>query len=65
MSNKAIFLGRDKAIRDYNIDLSQNFAIGDKPRDCAICEVTECQGRTDLLGAAREITGKEITGKSR
>ena len=55
----------EKAIRDFNIDLSQSFAIGDKPRDCTICEVTECRGRTDLIDAAREITGKEITGKSR
>ena len=48
----------EKAIRDFSIDLSQSFAIGDKPRDCAICEVKECQVKTDFLDAAREITGK-------
>ena len=34
----------ERAIKDFNIDLSQSFAIGDKPRDCAICEVTNCRG---------------------
>ena len=38
----------EKAIRDFSIDLSQSFAIGDKPRDCPICEVTECQGKTEF-----------------
>lgn len=34
----------EKAVSDYNIDLSQSFAIGDKMRDCAICEETTCRG---------------------
>ena len=34
----------ERAIKDFDIDLSQSFAIGDKPRDCAICEVTNCRG---------------------
>ncbi len=34
----------EKAIKDFNIDLSQSFAIGDKIRDCAICETTDCHG---------------------
>lgn len=33
-----------QAIVDYNIDLSKSYAIGDKIRDCAICENTECRG---------------------
>lgn len=34
----------NQAIKDFNIDLSQSFAIGDKIRDCAICETTQCRG---------------------
>ena len=33
-----------KAVVDYAIDLSQSYAIGDKIRDCAICESSECKG---------------------
>ena len=34
----------NQAIRDFDIDLSQSFVIGDKIRDCAICEKTDCRG---------------------
>ena len=34
----------DQAIRDYNIDISLSYAIGDKLRDCAVCENTSCKG---------------------
>lgn len=33
-----------QAIKDFKLDLSSCFAIGDKIRDCAICEETECKG---------------------
>lgn len=33
-----------KAIKDYDIDLSKSYAVGDKIRDCAICEQSECKG---------------------
>ncbi len=33
-----------RAIADHDIDLSQSYAIGDKIRDCAICETTDCKG---------------------
>ena len=33
-----------QAVIDHNIDLSRSYAIGDKIRDCAICETTECKG---------------------
>ncbi len=32
------------AITDYDIDLSQSYAIGDKIRDCIICVTTDCKG---------------------
>ena len=34
----------EQAILDHDIDLSQSYAIGDKIRDCAICETTPCRG---------------------
>ena len=32
------------AVRDFQIDLKQSYAVGDKLRDCAICRETECRG---------------------
>ena len=34
----------EEAIEDFDIDLSQSFAIGDKIRDSVICEKTSCRG---------------------
>lgn len=34
----------EQAIIDYDVDLSRSYAIGDKIRDCAICESTPCKG---------------------
>ena len=34
----------NQAIKDYDLDLSKCYAIGDKIRDCAICESTACNG---------------------
>ena len=34
----------EEAIKDFDIDLSQSYAIGDKIRDSAICENTSCRG---------------------
>lgn len=34
----------EQAIREYNIDLTESFVIGDKIRDCAICRITSCRG---------------------
>ena len=34
----------EQAIKDYNIDLSQSYTIGDKIRDCAICKGNGCKG---------------------
>lgn len=33
-----------KAVDDFNIDLSLSYAIGDKIRDCALCEDSMCRG---------------------
>ena len=34
----------EKAVIDHHISLAKSYAIGDKIRDCAICERTECKG---------------------
>ncbi len=34
----------ERAVEDFNIDLSHSYVIGDKIRDCAICKTTECHG---------------------
>lgn len=34
----------EQAVCEHDIDLSQSYAIGDKIRDCAICESTPCRG---------------------
>ena len=33
-----------QAVEDFSLDLAQCFAVGDKIRDCSICENTMCQG---------------------
>lgn len=33
-----------QAVADFDIDYGQSFAIGDKLRDCAVCETTACRG---------------------
>ncbi|MBR0070311.1 MAG: HAD family hydrolase [Synergistaceae bacterium] len=53
----------ERAVHDFNIDLSRSYAIGDKERDIAICSVSECKGfliGRDVLSlyeAAEIITG--------
>ena len=34
----------EQAVKDFDIDISNSWAIGDKIRDCAICERTGCKG---------------------
>ncbi len=34
----------ERAIKDFDIDISCSWTIGDKIRDCSICEKTECKG---------------------
>ncbi len=34
----------ERAVREFNIDLSKSYAIGDKERDCSICFKSECRG---------------------
>lgn len=57
----------NQAVEDFDIDLAQSFAIGDKRRDCAICEMTACRGfligeneDVEILAAAKEGKYKNI-----
>lgn len=34
----------EQAIREFDIDISSSIAIGDRIRDCAICDVYGCRG---------------------
>ena len=34
----------EQAIEEFNVDLSQSYAIGDKIRDSSICKNTSCKG---------------------
>lgn len=34
----------ERAIRDFDVCVSDSWSIGDKIRDCAICEATACRG---------------------
>lgn len=34
----------EQAVKDFNLDIGNCFAIGDKIRDCAICNSTPCHG---------------------
>ena len=60
-----------QAIRDYDIDLGQSYAIGDKIRDCAICETTECKGyligkneKNEVICSVRQGANKNVRYES-
>lgn len=49
-----------QAVHDFNINLDDSYAIGDKIRDCAICKSTGCHGfliadneRADIIEAVK------------
>ena len=56
-SNTGLF---EQAVKDFDIDLSKSFAIGDKIRDLAICEKSEC--KVFLIGSNEKT---EIIKKAR
>nr|MCR4891385.1 HAD hydrolase-like protein [Lachnospiraceae bacterium] len=55
----------EQAVKEYDIDLGKSFAIGDKIRDCAICQVTDCQGFLIGNNEKDEIIGDVKAGKVR
>ena len=56
----------ERAVHDFDIDLSLSYAVGDKERDCSICLKSECRGFLigrdveSLHEAAEIITGGDI-----
>ncbi len=52
-----------QAIADYNIQLSKSYAIGDKIRDCAICEQTVCKGLLVGVNERSDIIEKVKNGE--
>jgi D-glycero-D-manno-heptose 1,7-bisphosphate phosphatase len=50
-----------KAIHEHNISIEKCWTIGDKIRDCQICEITECRGF--LIGENEDIEVIEAVQK--
>lgn len=57
-----------QAIKDYDLDLSHCYAIGDKIRDCAICEDSECKGflvdsneKQSVIDAVKQYVYKNVS----
>lgn len=53
----------EQAVKDFDIDLSKSFAIGDKIRDLAICEKSDCKGFLIGNNEKSEIIEKARNGK--
>ena len=51
-----------QAILDFNIQIGQSYAIGDKIRDCAICKETVCKGFLIGQNEAVEVIEKVMRG---
>jgi D-glycero-D-manno-heptose 1,7-bisphosphate phosphatase len=52
-----------KAVAEYDIDLNKSWTIGDKIRDCAICEKSECRGILIGNNEKTEVIDDVIAGK--
>ncbi len=58
----------ETAVRDLNIDLAKSFAIGDRLRDCCICQKSNCRGfvigNTESLDTIQKIKSGDIINVS-
>ena len=54
-----------QAIEEFEIDLSKSYAVGDKIRDCSICEKTQCRGFLIEESEKPEIIDEVKTGQKR
>ncbi len=58
----------ERAVRDFDLDLSACYAVGDRLRDCAVCRGTACRGylvgRTEPESVIRAVSEGEIPGVS-
>lgn len=55
----------EQAIKDFDIALEKSYAIGDKIRDCCICETTPCHGFLIAENENREIIDAVKAGEYR
>ena len=55
----------EQAIAEYDLDINQCHAIGDKIRDCAICKETGCRGFLIDENEKKEIIDNVKAGKYR
>lgn len=53
----------EQAMGEFNIDMKSSIAIGDKIRDCAVCEKYECQGYLVGSNEKQEILADVFDGK--
>lgn len=53
----------EEAVKELDIDLSRSVVIGDKIRDCAICEKSECKGFLISDNEDSEIIDSVISGE--
>ncbi len=53
----------EQAVKDFDIDLKKSFAIGDKIRDLAICEKSDCKGFLIGRNEKTEIIEKVCNGE--
>lgn len=55
----------EQAISEFNLDVGACCAIGDKLRDCSICQATECQGYLISTNEKKNVIKKVKDGKIR
>lgn len=47
-----------QAVKDFNIDLSRSYAVGDRLRDCSICKESDCHGFVIGLTESKDLINK-------
>lgn len=55
----------ERAVQDFHIDLSQSYVVGDRIRDCSICESSNCCGFLIGAGEEPEVIEGVLEGKYR
>lgn len=53
----------ERAVYSLNIDMEKSFSIGDRIRDCSICNVTSCKGYLIGHGESMEVIRMAKRGK--
>lgn len=53
----------ERAMQEFDIDMKSSFAVGDKIRDCAVCEVYGCKGFLVGNNEKEEVVNAVICGE--